>query len=222
MIACLSYRQHDTIMLDRWTSLWIRSPLNLLARPLKKMGVRADQVTLTGFLIGLAALPLLAFELYLPALAAILCNRVMDGLDGALARITHATDAGGYLDITLDFIFYSAIVLGFAFADPERNALMASLLIFTFMGTGSSFLAYAIMAEKKGLCDPNFSHKSFYYLNGLAEGTETIAIFVLFCLFPQYFPIMAAIFAAICILTTVTRVWGGYQTIKQADESNCP
>lgn len=205
-------------MLDRWTSLWIRSPLNLLARPLKKMGVRADQITLTGFLIGLTAVPLLAFELYFPALAVILCNRLMDGLDGALARITHTSDAGGYLDITLDFIFYSAVVLGFAFADPEKNALMASLLICTFMGTGSSFLAYAIMAQKKGLSDPNFSNKSFYYLNGLAEGTETIAIFVLFCLLPQYFPILAAIFAAICILTTTTRVWGGYQTIRQADE----
>ncbi|WP_252180595.1 CDP-alcohol phosphatidyltransferase family protein [Endozoicomonas sp. 4G] len=209
-------------MLDRWTSLWIRSPLNLLARPLKKMGVRADQITLTGFLIGLTVVPLLAFGLYLPALAAILVNRLMDGLDGALARITRSSDAGGYLDITLDFIFYAAVVLGFALADPEKNALMASLLIFTFMGTGSSFLAYAIMAQKKGLSDPNFSNKSFYYLNGLAEGTETIAIFVLFCLFPQYFPILAAIFAALCILTTVTRVWGGYQTIRQADELNNP
>ncbi|WP_062265559.1 CDP-alcohol phosphatidyltransferase family protein [Endozoicomonas arenosclerae] len=206
-------------MLDRWTSLWIRPPLTHLARPLKQWGVTADQVTLAGFLIGLSALPLLAFELYLPALLAILCNRIMDGLDGALARITEATDAGGYLDITLDFIFYSGVVLGFAFADPERNALVASLLIFTFMGTGSSFLAYAIMAEKKGLSDLNFSHKSFYYLNGLAEGTETIGIFVLFCLFPHYFPILAAIFAAICILTTITRVWGGYQTIKMADRS---
>ncbi|WP_051785770.1 CDP-alcohol phosphatidyltransferase family protein [Endozoicomonas numazuensis] len=204
-------------MLDRWTTRWIRAPLTLLAHPLKNMGIRADQVTFIGFLIGLTALPLLAFEFYLSALTAILCNRLLDGLDGALARITHATDAGGYLDITLDFIFYSAIVLGFAFADPEKNALIASLLIFTFMGTGSSFLAYAIMAEKKGLSDPNFSHKSFYYLNGLAEGTETIAVFVLFCLFPDYFPILAAIFAVICILTTMTRVWGGYQTIKLAD-----
>ncbi|WP_448216062.1 CDP-alcohol phosphatidyltransferase family protein [Endozoicomonas sp. 2B-B] len=205
-------------MLDRWTSLWIRSPLNLLARPLKKAGVRADQITLTGFLVGLTALPLLAFELYLPALVAILCNRLMDGLDGALARITQTSDAGGYLDITLDFIFYSAIVLGFAFADPEKNALMASLLIFTFVGTGSSFLGYAIMAQKRGLSDPDFSNKSFYYLNGLAEGTETIAIFVLFCLFPQYFPILAAFFAVICILTTMTRVWAGYQTLRRADE----
>ena len=130
------------------------------------------------------------------------------------------SDAGGYLDITLDFIFYSAVIFGFALADPTANALIACLLILTFMGTGSSFLAYAIMAEKKNLADPNFSHKSFYYMNGLAEGTETIVIFVLFCLFPGYFPELALLFAVICILTTITRVWGGYQTIKKADRTD--
>lgn len=205
-------------MLDRWTTRLIAPPLKLLARKLNNRGITPDQVTFTGFLTGMLAVPLLAFQQYEFALLAIILNRIMDGVDGALARLGQPSDAGGYLDITLDFIFYSAVVFGFALAAPEANALVACLLILTFMGTGSSFLAYAIMAEKKKLSDPDFSHKSFYYMNGLAEGTETIAIFVLFCLFPAWFPELALGFAVICILTTMTRVWGGYQTIKRADQ----
>ena len=204
-------------MLDRWTTCWVKPPLNLLAKNLMKHGIRPDQVTFAGFLVGMLAIPLLAMELYGAALAVITLNRIMDGLDGALARLSEPSDAGGYLDITLDFIFYSGVVFGFALANPSDNAVVASLLIFTFMGTGASFLAYAIMAEKKGLTDLEFGHKSFYYMNGLAEGTETIVMFVLFCLFPELFPVLAGFFAFICILTTITRVWGGYQTIKKAD-----
>ncbi len=207
-------------MLDCWTTQLISPPLRLLAKILKSRGITPDQVTFTGFLIGLLSIPLLAFQLYEFALIAILCNRIFDGIDGALARLGTPSDAGGYLDITLDFIFYSAVIFGFALADPTANALVACLLVLTFMGTGSSFLAYAIVAEKKNLADPNFSHKSFYYMNGLAEGTETIAMFVLFCLFPGYFPELALLFAVICILTTITRVWGGYQTIKKADRTD--
>lgn len=204
-------------MLDQWTSRLVRPPLILAARALRHSGIKPDQVTLTGFIIGIAAIPLLAFEHYALALLAILCNRILDGLDGALARLGKPTDAGGFLDITLDFIFYAGVVFGFALASPEQNAVAASLLIFSFMGTGASFLAYAVMAEKHQLADPRFSHKSLYYLGGLAEGTETIGLFVLFCLFPAYFPQLALTFAIICILTAALRVWGGYQSIFQAE-----
>lgn len=207
-------------MLDRWTTQWVRPPLNLLANKLNQQGVTPDQITVAGFIIGMLAIPLLAFELYGLALAAILCNRIMDGVDGALARLSQPTDAGGYLDITLDFIFYSAIVMGFALANPEQNALIASVLIFTFMGTGSSFLAFAIMAEKHQLNSVHFSHKSLHYMNGLAEGTETILVFILFCLFPGLFPILAGGFAIICALTTIIRVWGGYRTIQQSTQQS--
>ena len=204
-------------MLDKWTTHWIKTPLVSIASQLNKKGITANQVTLSGFVIGMMAIPLLGLQLYIPALIAILCNRIMDGLDGALARIQTPSDAGGFLDITLDFIFYSGIVFGFAWADPEQNALMACLLIFSFMGTGASFLAYAIMAEKHQLTDPHFPHKSFYYIGGLAEGTETITLFVLFCLLPGYFPQMAMVFAIICLITAALRVWGGFVSIRAAE-----
>ncbi|WP_457817928.1 hypothetical protein, partial [Staphylococcus aureus] len=85
-----------------------------------------------------------------------------------------------------DFIFYAAIPFGFALADPASNAIAASFLLFCFMGTGASFLAFAIMASKHQIDNPVYANKSMYYIGGITEGTETIASFVLMCLFPTY------------------------------------
>ena len=164
------------------------------------------------------AVPLLAFEMWYGALIAIALNRILDGLDGALARYANqSSSAGGFLDITLDFLFYAAIPLGFILANPAQNAIAGAILLATFIGTGSSFLAFAIAAEKFKLDKPQFKYKSFYYLNGLTEGTETIALFVAFCIWPQHFAIMASLFAAACAITIFTRIYGGYHTLKQLE-----
>jgi phosphatidylglycerophosphate synthase len=168
-------------------------------------GVRADTITLAGFVIGLGAVPLLALQLWWPALALILVNRLCDGLDGAVARLTGPTDRGAFLDIALDFVFYALVPLGFALADPAANALAGAVLIAAFVGTGSSFLAFATVAAKRGEEAPAYPTKGIYYLGGLTEGFETIVLFVAICLFPPLFPVFATIFAAACALTTVLR-----------------
>jgi phosphatidylglycerophosphate synthase len=202
-------------MLDRWTMPLSQPPLRWLAGRLHAAGVRPDQVTVAAFLVGMLALPLLALGWYLPALAAILLNRLGDGLDGALARyLGRESDAGGFLDIGLDFLFYAAVVLGFALADPAANALAAAFLLFAFIGTGTSFLAFAIMATRHGLERPTFQKKAFYYLHGLTEGTETVLAFVAFCLWPGHFALLATLFGLACLITTATRLWGGYRTLR--------
>ncbi len=181
-----------------------------MARVLAGRGWTADQVTVLGFVIGLLAIPAIAFEAYLTALVLILLNRLSDGLDGAIARSTKQTDRGGFLDITLDFIFYAGIPFAFALADPYGNALAAAFLIFSFIGTGCSFLAYAIMAEKRRITTDLRGRKSLYYLGGLTEGTETIVLFVLVCLLPTWFPILAVTFGVLCWVTTATRIYAGW------------
>ncbi len=200
-------------MLDRWTLEWIKPSLTKTARALDKIGLSANQVSIIGFLIGLMAVPALYLKAYITALVIIIINRILDGLDGTIARMRKPTDAGGFLDITFDFVFYSAVIVGFALADPEQNAVAAAVLIFSFVGTGSSFLAFAVMAAKHNIKSITYPQKSLYYLGGLTEGTETIAFFVVFCLFPDYFPILAFVFAGLCGLTTVLRIYGGYQTL---------
>ncbi|EKD60003.1 MAG: hypothetical protein ACD_54C01002G0001 [uncultured bacterium] len=141
----------------------------------------------------------------------LLLNRLADGLDGALARLQGATDRGAFLDIALDFLFYALFPLGFALADLAQNALPAAVLIASFIGTGSSFLAFASIAAQRGLTASAYPTKGIYYLGGLTEGAETIAIFALMCLFPQAFPTLALIFAAACFLTTLLRWHQGWR-----------
>jgi phosphatidylglycerophosphate synthase len=179
------------------------------ARQLLSRGVSADALTLVGFAIGLAGVGCLAVGAYQPALALVLLNRIADGLDGAVARLAGPTDRGAFLDSTLDFVFYAAVPFGFALADPVANALPAAALLLGFMGAGTSFLAFAAVAGRRGLRSDSFPHKGIYYLGGLTEGGETIAFFVLMCLWPAWFPALAWLFAALCLVTAVTRwVWG--------------
>jgi phosphatidylglycerophosphate synthase len=201
-------------MLDRYAVKVIRWPLKTLAALPDKLGISANQVTVTGFLIGLLALPSLVLQEYYWALAFIIINRIFDGLDGAIARRQGITDCGGFLDITLDFLFYSMVPFGFVLADPSANAVAGAFLIFSFIGTGSSFLSFAIMAGKRNIESPVYKQKSLYYIGGLTEGTETIACFILFCLFPQHFAIIAWGFGTLCWITTATRIWAGYHTLK--------
>ncbi|PSW21310.1 CDP-alcohol phosphatidyltransferase family protein [Photobacterium sanctipauli] len=201
-------------MLDRYAIKVIKWPLTTLSALPDKLGITANQVTLFGFFLGLLTLPALILERYDWALAFIILNRIFDGLDGAIARRQGITDCGGFLDITLDFLFYSLVPFGFVLANPEANAVAGAFLIFSFIGTGSSFLSFAIMAGKRNIESPIYKQKSLYYIGGLTEGTETIACFVLFCLFPQHFATIAWVFGTLCWITTTTRIWAGYNTLK--------
>jgi phosphatidylglycerophosphate synthase len=169
-------------------------------------GVSADAVTLAGLLMGLAAGGAIVAEFYAGGLVLILASRLCDGLDGAVARRTGRTDRGGFLDIVLDFAFYGVIPLAFVLARPEANAVAGATLIFSFYVNGASFLAFAVMAEKRRLVTEARGAKSLYFSAGLAEATETIAAFCLACLLPGAFPMIAYVFAAACLVTAAARI----------------
>ncbi|HDZ75185.1 MAG TPA: CDP-alcohol phosphatidyltransferase family protein [Aurantimonas coralicida] len=191
-------------MLDGVLKKRIDPPMNRLAGVLCRRGVGANSVTVAGLVLGLAAAVAIAFGSLWGGLVLILVSRLADGLDGAVARQTGPTDLGGYLDIVFDYVFYGAIPLAFAILDPAANGLAAAVLLMSFYANGASFLAFAIMAEKRKLATEQRGKKSLFFTTGLAEATETIAAFVLFCLFPQYFVVIAYVFAA---MTTWTFVW---------------
>jgi phosphatidylglycerophosphate synthase len=203
-------------MLDASITPAIKVVLMPLVKLLDHTKVTPNQLTMTGFAIGLLAIPFLALQWWYLALTVILCNRILDGLDGALARYQgSSSSAGGFLDICLDFLFYAAVPVGFALGDTAQNALPAAILLAVFIGTGSSFLAFAIPAEKYQLVKPQFEYKSFYYLHGLTEGTETVLIFIAFCIWPEHFPWLAYGFAIAASITVFTRIYGGYYTLKE-------
>jgi phosphatidylglycerophosphate synthase len=192
-------------MLDRYLVPWQERVLQRPARWLAAHGITANALTVIGFLLGMLAALLIALRQYELGLALILLNRVFDGLDGAVARLSAPTDRGAFLDISLDFFFYAAIPVAFALADPTANALPAAILLLSFVGTGSSFLAFAAIGQRRSQPAPQLPHKGILYLGGLTEGAETIGFLVLACLFPAAFPVLALIFAALAMVTTLAR-----------------
>jgi phosphatidylglycerophosphate synthase len=193
-------------MLDGMMRRLIDPPLNAAGRALAGWGVSAAQVTLLGLGFGLlAALTLALGGQGWAALLPLLAGRIADGLDGAVARATQKTDFGGYLDIFCDFVFYAAIPLAFVLRDPGNGAAGAFILA-TFYINGASFLGYAVLAEKRGLETQAQGEKTLYYSAGLLEGTETIALFALLCLWPTLFVPLAWIFGALCLVTAIARL----------------
>jgi phosphatidylglycerophosphate synthase len=191
---------------DRHLRPLIDPPLGRMGRRLARVGIHADWVTLAGLVLGLAAAVAIGMELFLLGLALILFSRLADGLDGAVARVGGISDFGGYLDIVSDFVFYAAIPLAFVWLDPAANGLAGAFLLASFYVNGASFLGFAILAEKRRMRTGVQGVKSLYYSAGLVEGSETIAFFVLICLFPAAFGPLAAIFGALCLCTAAARM----------------
>lgn len=184
--------------------------LNRIGQALAALGIGANSVTLAGMVAGLAGAFAIAQGHPMVGLALIIANRLLDGLDGAVARATRMTDFGGYLDIVADFVFYVAVPIGFAFSG-EANQLAAALLLASFALTGTSFLAFATIAAKRGLKTTAHGHKSFFYNTGLAEGAETIVAFILMCIWPTHFSLIAEIFSSLCVLTVIQRSFAAWQ-----------
>lgn len=202
-------------MLDRFALPLFAAPHRAVARACARAGLTANAVTITGCAIGLAAAAAIVFRQFELALALILVNRFLDGVDGTMARIKGPTDRGAFLDIVCDFLVYAAIPLAFAFANPVANALAAACLLASFIGTGATFLAFAAVSAKAGRdVNPAYPNKAIHYLGGLTEGTETIVAFCLMCLLPQHFATIAYVFAAMCVVTIFTRVWVSARSFK--------
>ena len=200
-------------MLDARLRPLIDPPLNALGRVLADLGVTANAITSIGILLVIGAGALLAQGQFTLALVVIIVNRLLDGLDGPVARITGPTDFGGYLDIVADFVFYLAVPLGFGLAAPA-NLIPALVLACCFGLTGISFLAFATIAGKRGMETSAHGKKTFFYNTGLAEGTETIVVFILFCLWPAHFPTIALTYAGLCIVTVIQRTAAAWAAFK--------
>ena len=151
------------------------------------------------------------------ALGGLLLNRLADGLDGAVARLTQPTDRGAFLDISLDFVFYAHLPAWLRSGGPGANALPAAVLLASFVLSGTSFLAFSVIRRPARAEGAGLPHQGIYYLGGLTEGAETIAFFAAFCLFPSAFPVLALIFAAGAAITGATRYAAAWQLFGRAE-----
>lgn len=197
-------------MFDTRLRKLIDPALNRMGAWVARSGIGANAITLAGVVLVVPLFDALLAQNWMVALALLATNRLLDGLDGAVARIRGPSAWGGYLDSLCDYVFYVAVPLGFAFASPA-NELSALILVASFTLTAVSFLALAaIMAGR----DRGHGNKAFTYSTGLMEGGETIAFFVAMCLFPALFPQLALVFAVLCLATVVQRLWMARRLLK--------
>ena len=196
-------------MFDRHLQKFTQKPLALLGKILLKK-LSPNHVSLIGFLFGILMCFCITFKLFSFALFFLILNRICDGLDGVMARMTTPTHLGSYLDIVFDFVIYSGFVLVFGFYD-NSNLLISSIILFSYICTGTTFLTQAIIQPKLDTFhkDEGFGNdipKGFLYSAGFIEGTETILFMLLCLLFPNLFIFFGLIFSVLCLFTALSRV----------------
>ena len=135
-------------MLDQKLNLFFKPILIKFSTILLKYEILPNQITLLGFILGIFCFIFLSFGMIYIALFLFLLNRIFDGIDGTLARLTKPSDLGGFYDIISDFFIYALLPFGFILFD-KNNFLSMSLLLTSFIGTCSTFLTTAWIFEKK-------------------------------------------------------------------------
>ena len=200
-------------MFDRQIQKYTQKPLQYIAKLFLKF-ISPNHMTLIGFGFGVLMCLSIIIDQYLIAIIFLFFNRLSDGLDGVMARLQTPTPLGGYLDIVLDFLIYGGFVLSFGITE-QNNTFLSMILLFCYIGTGSTFLAKAAILPS--LTNQNLNEeipKSFHYAIGLVEGTETI-VFMVFCLlFPNLFIYFSFIFIILCLITIVFRIIVCYKELS--------
>lgn len=191
------------LVLDAHTRRLVEPAVGATARRLDRAGLSPTALTAAGFAAGVGACVAAALAVWPLALGLWLANRALDGLDGPLARMRGATDRGGFLDIAADFAVYAGFVLAVAIAEPDARLACVALLVAYYV-SGTAFLAWSSLAERRAFATGD--ERSLRFVGGLAEGTETIAVYVLFCLLPGSAATIAWAFTVLVAITALQRV----------------
>lgn len=186
------------------------SPLQRVATRLAGSGISPLQLTLTGWAVGAGACVAAGLGRWHLALLLWLVNRLLDGLDGAVARVVGPTDRGGFLDLVADFSVYAGFVLGVAVAVPEARLACVALLTAYYL-SGTAFLALSSLLEKRR--HTYGDERSLRFVGGLAEGTETVAVYVALTLLPSHATAIVWSFAAAVAVTAAQRVRTGVRLL---------
>ena len=138
-------------------------------------------------------------------------NRILDGLDGTIARLNGSqTDFGGYLDILIDFTVYAIIPIGIVLGRQSMfNWTALVFLLGSFYVNGASWMYLSSILEKRGAgATPSAEFTSVTMPTGIIEGTETVIAYFLFLIFPNQIGILFILFGSLVVLTIGQRlIW---------------
>lgn len=173
--------------------------------------VTPSQISLLGvFVAGILFFALMQHH-YALALGLWVLNRLLDGIDGVVAR-EHAkqSDFGGYVDIICDYIAYTLVPIGIVLGMPTQpNWIALVFLLATFYVNSASWMYLAALLEKRNLgAAARGESTSITMPVGVVAGVETIIFFTLFIMFPQYVVYLFSVMGALVIVGIIQRlVW---------------
>jgi len=197
-------------MFDEWFRRHKERLLAPLARWLGRF-ISPIALTLVGLAVGLGAALAASRASWRFALALWLLNRLIDGVDGVLARQSdRQSELGGYLDIVCDFAVYAALPLGVALALDTRAAWLAStVLLASWFVNAASWMYLAALLEKRGAgAAARGEYTSVTMPRGLVAGTETVVFLALFVMLPsQYVPLAWVMTAGVGVGIGQRIVW---------------
>jgi phosphatidylglycerophosphate synthase len=174
--------------------------------------IHPNWISAIALAVGVVAAAAVWQQAYWLGLALWLLNRVLDGLDGVVARVHHKqSDFGGYLDLLLDFVVYLAVPVAFVAAQPTSFNLWAGLaLLASFVMNAMSWTTLAAILEKRRRATSD-RLTTIEMPTGLVEGAETILLYSLWFLLPAYVGWMFLAMAALVLFTVGQRLWWAYR-----------
>lgn len=142
-------------------------------------------------------------------------NRILDGLDGVVARIhDKKSDFGGYLDLLLDYVIYLGIPIAFVVNAPTPQHIWSLIaLLASFQINSLSWTLLGSLLEKRQLADST-RLTSIAMPTGLIEGGETVLFYTLFYLLPGYIPWLFGVMAGLVFVTAGQRVWWAWRALE--------
>ena len=144
-----------------------------------------------------------------------LANRVLDGLDGTLARVHHRQSAfGGYLDIVLDFVVYAAVPIGMLLAPGMEGLLWPGVLLMAafFVNAASWMYLSAILEGQASGARERGELTTITMPPGLVAGAETFAFYLAFLLVPNWRAAGFLLMAGLVMVNVVQRlVWAWHR-----------
>lgn len=183
-----------------------------LVRLLTVLKLTPNQVSVSGLLIALTAALLVATGHFLFAIFVWWLSRLLDGLDGIYARASNqSSDFGAFLDIQLDMLAYSAMIVGFYLQFPDL-ALQWILIMLAYVLCISGALGLGSFEAKQDITDT--SGRGLRLAVGLAEGGETGLAYTVFLLFPHYLFFTTWIWIALLSITIVARLFLAHDELR--------
>lgn len=176
-------------------------------------GIDPTTITTIALVFGVFAAVTAAMGLYPVALALWFVNRILDGLDGTIARLNNKqSDMGGYVDILFDYVVYALIPLSIVYSQPSDFGWLALSILFVvyYVNTASWMYLSSILEKRMAGATLRGEKTSVTMPGGLVGGTETIIVYTLFLLIPWAHPYLFLVFAGMIFFTIVQRlIWAG-------------